>query len=80
MVSAGRLTEVAGAVPPEQRALVAATANDAFVAGLDLVMRVGGIVAIVGGVLGFALMRQRDFPKEPPAPDPDQPAVQAPAH
>ncbi|WP_328690278.1 MFS transporter [Streptomyces phaeochromogenes] len=82
MVSAGRLTEVAGAVPPEQRALVAATANDAFVAGMDLVMRVGGIVAIVGGLLGFALMRQRDFPKDPSAPDQDrdQPAVQVPAH
>ncbi|MEU3338782.1 MFS transporter [Streptomyces sp. NPDC006668] len=64
MVSAGRLTEVAGAVPPEQRALVAKTANDAFIAGLDLVMRVGGIVAIVGGLLGFALMRRRDFPDQ----------------
>lgn len=80
MVSVGRLTEVAGAVPPAQRALVAGTANDAFVAGLDLVMRVGGIVAIVGGLLGFALMRQRDFPKENQAPDPDQPAVQVPGH
>jgi hypothetical protein len=60
--------------------MVAGTANDAFVAGLDLVMRVGGIVAIVGSLLGFALMRRRDFPKENPAPDPDQPAVQVRAH
>lgn len=71
LVASGRLTEVTRAVPPAQRALVAGTANNAFVAGLDLVMRVGGLVAIVGGVLGFALMRQRDFPREPPAPDQD---------
>ena len=79
MVSAGRLTEVAGTVPAAQRALVARTANDAFIAGLDIVMRVGGIVAIAGGILGFVLMRQRDFPDESPAPGPEQPGADQPA-
>ncbi|MEU9451494.1 MFS transporter [Streptomyces sp. NPDC048277] len=69
MVAAGQLTEVAAAVPPGQRALVAGTANDAFIAGMDLVMRVGGIVAVVGGVLGLALMRRRDFPDRSAAPE-----------
>jgi EmrB/QacA subfamily drug resistance transporter len=63
LVAAGRLTEVSGAVPAAQRALVARTADAAFTSGMNEVMRIGGLVAVAGGLLGLALMRRRDFPE-----------------
>jgi EmrB/QacA subfamily drug resistance transporter len=61
LTSSGRLTEAASMVAPSLRPAVAAAANQAFIQGADVVMRFGGYLAIVGGILGLLLIRKRDF-------------------
>jgi MFS family permease len=41
-----------------------------FVDGLNAILLVAGIVALVGAVLGFALVRRQDFVASGPAPQP----------
>jgi EmrB/QacA subfamily drug resistance transporter len=67
-VAAGRITGLAQAVPPPIRAQITATANQAFLSGINAVFWFGGFVALAGAVLGFALIRARDLaPAESPA-------------
>jgi hypothetical protein len=60
-VASGGTQAAAGAVPPGARAVVAEAARRAFIDGLNEIMIVAAIVAFTGGVLGFALVRSRDF-------------------
>ena len=39
----------------------AAAAREAFVSGLNEILLVGAIIAFAGAILGFVLVRQRDF-------------------
>lgn len=43
--------------------------QEAFLAGLDRILLIGGIVALVGAVLAFVLVRQRDFVRAERAPE-----------
>jgi hypothetical protein len=36
-------------------------ANEAFVGGFNDILMIGAAVAVIGGLLGLALVRQRDF-------------------
>ncbi|MBQ0826555.1 MFS transporter [Streptomyces tagetis] len=63
-VAAGRPGDAAGLVPPPDFA--GGAADEVLVAGLDLVLRIGGVLAVAGGLVGFLLMRRRDFPAGPP--------------
>jgi EmrB/QacA subfamily drug resistance transporter len=61
LVSSGRLSEIVGVVPPAQRPLVATAANQALIDGLQVVLTTGGVIAIIGGLIGFLLVRGRDM-------------------
>jgi EmrB/QacA subfamily drug resistance transporter len=60
-MSTGAVAPTIAAAPAPLRPAVAAAAHQAFVTGLNEVFLVGGIVALVGGVLALALIRQKDF-------------------
>ena len=61
LVASGRLTEAVDAVPAEQRAIVTNAAGQALVDGLQVVLTTGGVIAILGGLVAFALVRNRDL-------------------
>jgi EmrB/QacA subfamily drug resistance transporter len=60
-VASGGGREALGSVPPQARGLVAHAARHAFVTGLAELFVIGAVVAFVGAVLGFVLVRQEDF-------------------
>ena len=49
------------AVPAGSRSVVEAAAKHAFISGLNELFVIGAIVALVGGLIGLALVRQSDF-------------------
>ena len=60
-VSSGAIEQAVAASPPGSRSQALAAANDAFVYGFNEILLIGGIIAIVGGVLGWATIRRSDF-------------------
>jgi EmrB/QacA subfamily drug resistance transporter len=77
-ISSGAIDQAVAGAPPEFRADALAAANEAFISGLNEILLIGAAIAIVGGVLGFLLVRRRDFaPEEAGVADPR--AAEAPA-
>jgi EmrB/QacA subfamily drug resistance transporter len=72
LVASGGTSQVVGEAPPGARGAVMAAARDAFIHGLNEILLVAAIVAFVGAVLSFVLVRQSDFvvPAGEPAPAP----------
>jgi len=75
---------VVAAVPPPARQAVAAAARQAFIGGLNEILVIAAVVAFVGAVLSFALVRERDFikagdqpPLGRPEPEPEPAAALA---
>jgi EmrB/QacA subfamily drug resistance transporter len=64
-VSAGGGRAAVESVPPGSRAQIADAANQAFISGFNDILLVGAAIAIVGGIVGFALVRSRDFVQQP---------------
>jgi EmrB/QacA subfamily drug resistance transporter len=60
-VVSGGTRSAAHAAPPGVRGAVTAAAQRAFIDGLNEILIVAAVVAFVGGVLAFALVRSRDF-------------------
>jgi EmrB/QacA subfamily drug resistance transporter len=60
-VAAGGGKEALGSVPGQSRELVAQAAKHAFVSGLNELFLIGGVLAVIGALLAFALVRQKDF-------------------
>jgi hypothetical protein len=60
-VSSGATHQAAAAAPPQLRDQALSAADHAFVTALNEILLIGAAVAIVGGILGLALVRQRDF-------------------
>ena len=60
-VVSGGTQAAADAAPPGARELVAQAAERAYIDGLNEILIVAAVVAFVGGVLAFALVRSRDF-------------------
>ena len=60
-VSSGAIDQAVAGAPPQLQAQAADAANQAFISGLNEILLIGAAVAIVGGVLGFLLVRRRDF-------------------
>jgi hypothetical protein len=60
-ISSGAIDQAVAGAPPEFRADALAAANEAFISGLNEILLIGAAIAIVGGVLGFLLVRRRDF-------------------
>lgn len=57
----GQLGNALQKLPPQERGRVALAARSAFTTGLDHILLVSGIVALVSGVLSFVLIHARDF-------------------
>ncbi len=64
-VSSGGSRAAALAVPPGRRAEVVHAAKIAFVSGFNEILLIGAVICLVGAVLGFALVRARDFVQAP---------------
>jgi EmrB/QacA subfamily drug resistance transporter len=60
-VASGGTRAAAEAAPPGQRVEVVHAAKVAFVGGLNDILLIGAAIAFAGAVLGFALVRSRDF-------------------
>lgn len=60
-VVSGGTQAVVRAAPPGGREAVAAAAERAFIDGLNEILIVAAVVAFIGGVLAFALVRSRDL-------------------
>ncbi|MFD0265305.1 MFS transporter [Streptomyces sp. NPDC127106] len=86
---AGRTDQIADAIrtgapeqaiasaPAEFRAQVESAVHAGFAASLNDLLLVSGILALVGGVLAFALIRAKDFvPQGPPGGGPGRPPSQ----
>ena len=57
----GQLGKTLAKLPPGQRAPVAAAARASFTTGLDRILLVAAVMALVSGVLTLLLIRGRDF-------------------
>jgi len=64
-VSSGGIHAAVQAAPPGTRAQLTTAADQAFISGFNEIVLVGAIVALVGAVAGFALVRSRDFVAAP---------------
>jgi EmrB/QacA subfamily drug resistance transporter len=63
--SSGNLDQALQTVPPAARHAVGAAAREGFLAGLNDVLTIGGIVAFAGAVLALLLVRERDIERAP---------------
>jgi beta-lactamase regulating signal transducer with metallopeptidase domain len=64
-VSSGGIHAAVQAAPPGTHAQLTTAANQAFISGFNEIVLVGAIVALVGAVAGFVLVRNRDFVTAP---------------
>jgi len=60
-VASGAARQGVQAAPPQFREHALVTANHAFIVAFNEILLIGAIIAAVGGVLGFLLVRPRDF-------------------
>jgi EmrB/QacA subfamily drug resistance transporter len=67
LVSSGGSEAAVRAVPPDSRAQVADASTLAFTSALNEILVIGALVAFTGAVLGFILVRSRDFVAQGPA-------------
>ncbi len=74
-VASGATHQAVSQVPEPAQGQALSAANHAFVTAFNEILLIGAAVAIVGGILGLLLVRQRDF-VAPPAGEPAaEPAV-----
>jgi len=66
-VSSGGIHQAVAAAPPRFQGPALNAADHAFVAGFNEILLIGAAVAIVGGILGLIMVRQRDFVGAPQA-------------
>jgi len=60
-VSSGAIHQALTNVPARFQATIGHAANSAFITAFNEILLIGGAVAIVGGILGFLMVRKRDF-------------------
>jgi EmrB/QacA subfamily drug resistance transporter len=61
LVSSGGSRAAAAVAPPGQRAEIVHASNVAFVTGFNEIILIAAVLSFVGAVLGFALVRPKDF-------------------
>jgi EmrB/QacA subfamily drug resistance transporter len=67
LVSSGGSEAALRAAPPDSRAQVADASTLAFTSALNEILVIGALVAFTGAILGFILVRSRDFVAQGPA-------------
>jgi EmrB/QacA subfamily drug resistance transporter len=72
-VSSGAIHAAVQAAPAGSREQLTTAANQAFISGFNEILLVGAVLALVGAVAGFLLVRSRDFVAQPEG----QPAAEA---
>jgi hypothetical protein len=60
-VSSGATHQAVAAAPPQFQDRALNAADHAFVVGFNEILLIGAAVCIIGGILGLAMVRQRDF-------------------
>ena len=60
-ISTGHAAQTIASAPPAARAQLAAASVDSFAGALNDILLIAAVVAFCGGVIGFVLIRQRDF-------------------
>ncbi len=63
-VSSGGAQAALQGAPSGSRAQLETAANQAFISGFNEILLVAAVVALIGAVTGFALVRSRDFVDE----------------
>jgi EmrB/QacA subfamily drug resistance transporter len=66
-VSSGAIHQAVGRAPAAARGQLGHVADVAFVSAFNDILLIGALVAIVGGLLGLVLVRERDFAPSPQA-------------
>ncbi len=69
MVATGNVSSAVASLSPEAQSAFAQAANVSFTSGLRLIVLVAAVVAIVGAVLAFVLVRERDIAPAPITPE-----------
>jgi hypothetical protein len=70
-VSSGAIHQVLASVPQQFQGTVQKAADASFISGFNEILLIAGAVALVGSILGFLMVRKRDFVG---APQPQEPA------
>jgi EmrB/QacA subfamily drug resistance transporter len=63
-VSSGRLHEAVGALPVGARSAVAHAARAGFLSGLNEILLLGGVLALLGGIAAALLVREHEIERE----------------
>jgi EmrB/QacA subfamily drug resistance transporter len=63
--SSGNLDQALGAVPAGARGTVAHAAREGFLAGMNDILLLGGVLALAGSVAALLLVREREIDREP---------------
>jgi MFS family permease len=74
-VSSGAIQTAVQHAPANTQAQLTTAANQAFISAFNEILLVGAIVALVGAVAGFALVRSRDFVTQPAGETAAEPAA-----
>jgi MFS family permease len=74
-VSSGGIQAAVQAAPPSEQAQLTTAAHQAFISGFNEILLVGAIVALVGAVAGFTLVRSSDFVVHPSSETAAEPAA-----
>jgi hypothetical protein len=76
-VSSGNLDEALASVPPGARDQVERAANEGFLAGLNDIVMLGGILSIAGAVVALWLVRERDIERAEEPVELERPRLEA---
>jgi EmrB/QacA subfamily drug resistance transporter len=60
-ISSGAIEQATASAQPQLHEQAVNAANTAFISGFNEILLIGAAMAIVGGILGFVLVRKRDF-------------------
>ncbi len=60
-LQSGKIGELIGSLPPQQRGQVGTLAKTAFTSGLDHILLISAVVAAISAVASFFLIRTKDF-------------------
>ena len=63
--SSGNLDQALAKLPPGSRQTVGHAAREGFLAGMNEILLLGGLLALVGSVLALLLVREREIEREP---------------